>query len=170
MNHRFNRAWRMSRVLFGCWLTAVGWCLAGTALAADGLAGHESLTQGVGSQVNNRALLRMGLYPPDLLMRYQQRLQIDDAQRQAIGDAVKAFQADVAQLQWTLQNEQQIFAEQLLAHPVDETATMAQASKVLRLETQFKTAHFKLLLAIKNSLTTEQVKQIEAMKQQRRQP
>jgi hypothetical protein len=70
---------------------------------------------------------------------------------------VQKFQAEVADLQWTLQNDQQLLQQSLAAYPVEAPTTLRQAEKVLELESRFKLAHFKLLVAIKNELMQEQV-------------
>ena len=128
-----------------------------------------ALAQGVGDYQGKRQALMMGLYPPDLLMRQQQRLGISSAQRTRISEAVQQFQADVTELQWTLQNEQQLLKQMLSGHPLDDEAALTQAEKVLTLETQFKTAHMRMLIAIKNQLTAEQVDMIDTALQQKRQ-
>lgn len=120
-----------------------------------------------GSPAGNREILRMGLYPPDILMRHQQTLGITDAQRKRIAALVRDFQSEIADLQWTLQNDQQVFKQSLGTHPVPE-GTLAQGEKVLALESEFKLAHFKLLIAIKNELTPEQVAEIDQTIKRRR--
>lgn len=109
---------------------------------------------------DNREVLRMGLYPPDILMRQQQRLGITAEQRRAIVGHVKAFQADVAELQWEMPSDQQALRTTLNSYPVDAEAALAQAQAVLEKESRFKQAHFRLLIAIKNELTEEQVTMI----------
>lgn len=122
----------------------------------------------VAGEPAKREILRMGLYPPDVIMRHQQILGITDKQRKQIAALVRAFQAEVADLQWTLQNDQQIFNQALSQYPVPEAETLAQAEKVLQLESEFKLAHFKLLIGIKNQLSTEQVELIDQTLKQRR--
>ena len=104
-----------------------------------------------------REILKMGLYPPDIIMRHQQRLGISSAQRKSITGSVKAFQSDIAELQWSLENEQQIMRQTLAGYPIASKDALAQVESVLNLESKFKLAHFKLLIAIKNELTEEQV-------------
>lgn len=117
---------------------------------------------------DKRAVLRMGLYPPDLIMRHQQRLGITDAQRKQMTAAVKTFQAEVAELQWTLQSEQQALRQLLAATDIDSAAALQQVERVLALENDFKRAHFGLLIAIKNALTDAQVQMIDEELRKRR--
>lgn len=116
----------------------------------------------------NREAINMGLYPPDLLMRHQQRLGITKQQRKRIAAEVKKFQSDIADLQWTLQDEQQILRQALGSYPIPAQKTLRHAEKVLTLESQFKLAHFTLLIAIKNELTPEQVELLDQNIKQRK--
>lgn len=117
---------------------------------------------------DRRNALKMGLYPPDMIMRHQQRLGITPAQRREMTDAVKTFQSDVAELQWTLQDEQQSLRQSLAQAHIDSDAALRQVDKVLALENAFKRAHFRLLIAIKNTLTAEQVAMIDTELRKRR--
>jgi len=106
---------------------------------------------------DNREVLRMGLYPPDILMRQQQRLGITSEQRAAIATLVRNFQGEVTELQWAMPNEQQKLRKLLTASTIEPEAALAQAAQVLKMESEFKLAHFELLIAIKNALTEEQI-------------
>lgn len=116
----------------------------------------------------DRQILAMGLYPPDLIMRHQQTLGITDAQRKTMLQLVKDFQSDVAELQWNLQNKQQIMRQALGQNRIDSAAVLPEVEAVLALESEFKLAHFKLLIAIKNELTEEQTKMIRQRLRQAR--
>ena len=117
----------------------------------------QAQLEGVERGKSYREVLKMGLYPPDLIMRHQQRLAISDEQRTTISEVVKKFQSDVAQLQWTLHNEQQLLQQSLSMHPVDPGQALVKAERVLELESSFKLAHIELLIAVKNALTDEQI-------------
>ena len=116
----------------------------------------------------NREVLMMGLYPPDIIMKHQRRLGITDTQRRQISAAVKTFQSDVAELQWNLQNEQQAFKHALSGYRIETEAALAMAENILEMESEFKLAHFKLLFAIKNELTQEQIDMIRRELRERR--
>lgn len=136
---------------------AISFCVVATAQAA-----------GPDDEKSNREVMQMGLYPPDIIMRHQQRLGITDEQRRSISKAVREFQSQVAELQWTLQNEQQLMRQSFSGYRIEPEEALAQAERVLALETEFKQAHFKLLIATKNELTEEQIDMINRfIKQQR---
>jgi Spy/CpxP family protein refolding chaperone len=109
------------------------------------------------SKKGKREALKMGLYPPDIIMRHQKRLGITEAQRSQITGAVKTFQSEVADLQWNMQSEQQLLRQSFAGYTINMEKSLAQAEKVLALEKQFKLAHFRLLITIKNALTEDQV-------------
>ncbi len=128
--------------------------LSGILLCWMSVAAGQNINNG---EADNREVLRMGLYPPDILMRQQQNLNITDAQRKAIAQLVRDFQGEVSELQWAMPNEQQKLRKLLTQDDIDANVALAQASTVLEMESQFKLAHFTMLIAIKNELTDEQI-------------
>lgn len=136
-----------------------------------------SAAQAIGSNMDNarsnRQVLAMGLYPPDVIMRHQQTLGITDEQRSAMLELVKAFQTEVAELQWNLRNEQQQVREAFQQNTIESAAVMPQVERMVQMESDFKLAHFQLLIAIKNELTDAQIEMIQQrlrqMRNQRRQ-
>jgi Spy/CpxP family protein refolding chaperone len=116
---------------------------------------------------DHREVLRMGLYPPDILMRQQQALDISSEQRKDIAALVRDFQGKVTELQWAMPNEQQKLKKMLAASNIDSEAALAQAAQVLKMESEFKLAHFELLIAIKNELTDEQINILDKAIQRR---
>ena len=113
------------------------------------------------SEKDHREVLRMGLYPPDILMRQQQALGISSEQRKEIAALVQDFQGKVTELQWAMPNEQQKLKIMLNASDIDSEAALTQAAQVLKMESEFKLAHFELLIAIKNELTDEQINTLD---------
>jgi Spy/CpxP family protein refolding chaperone len=96
------------------------------------------------------------VFPPDLVMRYASEIGLDERQRAAVKDAVVKLQGHVLEVQWDVQAESEKMARLLQASPVDETALLAQADKVMGLEREVKRAHLSLLVRIKNLLTDTQ--------------
>ena len=141
-------------------LFAIGVSLTGLASGQD---------SGPDRSTSNREIIKMGLYPPDAIMRHQQRLGISDDQRANISRAVKDFQSSVAELQWEMQNNQQLLRQSLSGYRIETREALSHAERVLGMESEFKLAHFKLLIAIKNELTTEQIDMLKAYIEQRRQ-
>jgi Spy/CpxP family protein refolding chaperone len=96
------------------------------------------------------------VFPPELVMRHAAEIGLDDKQRAAIKDAVVTTQSKVLDVQWEVQGEAEKLARLLQASPIDETAVLAQADKVMGFERQVKRTHLALLVRIKNLLTDAQ--------------
>ena len=139
-------------------MTAAKVALAVLLLLCMGAQGAQNNSTDI--EPDNREVLRMGLFPPDIIMRQQQRLGITADQRRKIASEVRDFQGEVTELQWAMPNEQQKLQQLLSTSQVDAEPALAQAEKVLRMEGEFKLAHFRLLIAIKNVLTDEQVQKL----------
>ena len=133
----------------------------GSGVLAQGGSGQDA-------RPNHREVLAMGLYPPDIIMRHQQTLGITDVQRGRMLKLVRAFQDEVAELQWNLQSEQQLLRQSLVQDEVDAQAVLPRVERVLQMESEFKLAHFRLLIAVKNELSQEQIAMIKRRLSQRR--
>jgi len=96
------------------------------------------------------------VFPPDLVMKHSQEINLDERQRAAIKEQVQKAQAQATDAQFDLQGESQKMVRLLQARPVDETAVLAQVDKVLALERQVKRTQILLLVRIKNLLTEAQ--------------
>lgn len=106
----------------------------------------------------------MELYPPELIMRNQTEIGLDDAQKQAILAATRDARNAIDPIQWDLESEQQQLTEIVSSPTIDETALLAQAEKVMDLEKQVKKQHLLLLVKIKNQLTPEQQEKAKSLR------
>lgn len=96
------------------------------------------------------------LYPPELIMKHQRELAIDDKQRDAIVAEVQKTQAKLVPLQWQMQGASEQMAKLLDAPKLDEAKVLAQADKIMGIEREFKRAHLGLLVRLRNLLTDTQ--------------
>lgn len=96
------------------------------------------------------------LYPPELIMRYQQDIALAPEQRTTITKAIQDFQTKTVDLQWRMQDQTRRLASLLSKPSVDEMAALQQLDEMLNVEREVKRAHIALLLKIKNTLTAEQ--------------
>ncbi|MFL6263369.1 MAG: Spy/CpxP family protein refolding chaperone [Thermoanaerobaculia bacterium] len=96
------------------------------------------------------------IFPPELVMKHSQEINLDERQRAAIKEQVQKAQTQATDAQFDLQGESQKLVRLLQARPVDETAVLAQVDKVLALERQVKRTQILLLVRIKNLLTEAQ--------------
>jgi Spy/CpxP family protein refolding chaperone len=104
------------------------------------------------------------VFPPELVMQYQQKIELKPAQRAAITEALRQTQSKVVDLQWQMQDETQKLSDLLSQPTVDESAVLGQVDRVLGIEREVKRAHMQMLVRIKNALTKEQQAMLKALR------
>src|SRR5258708_39346736 len=97
------------------------------------------------------------LFPPEMIMGQSQKLHLDDKQRATVKAEVQRAQSKFFDLQWELKEASDVMVQLLQQTPVDETAVLQQADKVMGYEREIKKIHLAMLIRIKNSLTKDQV-------------
>jgi Spy/CpxP family protein refolding chaperone len=112
--------------------------------------------------------LAQNLFAPDLILKYRQDIGLDETQSKALKELVQKAQSRFLDLQWDMQAEAGKLAQLLRTPRVDETATIAQADKVLGMEREVKKAQLTLLVRIKNLLSS--VQQDKLVELRRRNP
>ena len=108
--------------------------------------------------------LAQHVFAPDLVMRHAAEIGLDEKQRAAIKDAVLKMQSKVLDVQWEVQAESEKMVRLLQASPVDETAVLAQADKVMALEREVKRTHLSMLVRVKNVLTDAQREKLKELR------
>ena len=108
------------------------------------------------------------LFPPELVMQYQQAIGLSEEQRDLIKAEIQKAQARFTDLQWQLQSEVETMASLLKAPRADEQQTLAQLDKILGLERELKRAQFTLVVRIKNILSPEQQARLRELKNRQR--
>ncbi|MDH3458121.1 MAG: periplasmic heavy metal sensor [Gemmatimonadota bacterium] len=109
------------------------------------------------------------LFPPELVMRHQQQLQLTDQQRNTIKEAVQQLHTQTVEYHFQLQEQNQALSEMLARESVDSRAALAQMGRMLDIEGQVKRMHLELLIRIKNTLTAEQQEQLGSMREHQEQ-
>ena len=109
------------------------------------------------------------LYPPDLVMKHQAEIGLEPEQREAITGAIRQMQDHVLEVEWSIEAEQQKLGDLLAASEIDEQAALEQATVLMELEQQVKTANLSLLIKIRNTLSTEQRAVLDDWNRHRRQ-
>lgn len=107
------------------------------------------------------AELKEHLYPPRKIMKYADELELTEQQRQLIKAALRIANAEVSDLRFELQQEQDRLTH-MVAGDESVDAILAQADKVMALEARIKRTHLKLMLDVKGALTPKQRQQVEA--------
>ena len=105
------------------------------------------------------------LFPPELVMKYRQEINLDEGQSKAIKESIQKAQAKFLDMQWDMQSEAEKLIKLLKAHPVDEGAVLAQVDQVLNREREIKKAQISLLVHIKNLLSEAQQNKLTELRQ-----
>jgi Spy/CpxP family protein refolding chaperone len=104
------------------------------------------------------------LYPPELVMRYQNEIQLKKEQKELIIGAVEDAQKKFNRLQWDLQGEVASLQKQLSGSTVNENQVLEQLDKVLDQERLIKKTQITLMVRIKNALTDDQKGKLNSFK------
>jgi uncharacterized membrane protein len=110
--------------------------------------------------------LAQHLFPPDLVMRFRERIGLSNEQRQAIMMAIQGAQTRLHKLQQRLQKEMAALDALLSQEKVDLAPMLDQSDKVQDLEAEIKRTHLVLLVDLKNLLSPEQQSQLQELKNQ----
>ncbi len=108
--------------------------------------------------------IRDRLFPPELVMKHQAELGIDERQRAALTKEMAAFQSQIVDLQWKLSSAVEELVRLLDAPRIDEARALAQADKVMTLEHDVKKTHLGLLIRIRNLLSEAQRAELAKMR------
>jgi Spy/CpxP family protein refolding chaperone len=109
--------------------------------------------------------IAQALFPPELVMKYRQEINLDEGQSRAIKETIQKAQAKFLDMQWDMQSEAEKLIRLLKAHPVDEAAVLAQVDQVLNREREIKKAQISLLIHIKNLLSEAQQNKLTELRQ-----
>lgn len=108
--------------------------------------------------------MRELMFPPELVMRFQNDIQLKKEQKELIIATVEESQKKFNRLQWDLQAEMSALQKLLSEATVNEVGVMAQLDKVLDQERQIKKAQMTLMIRTKNALTEEQRAKLNELK------
>lgn len=114
-----------------------------------------------------KARLQDFLFSADLVMRHQRQLNLTAEQRQFIVNHAKAAHSDLMALRWDLQSKLADLTASIEEGSAGEQALLDQLDQVLELERQVKRTQLQLAVRIRNTLTREQVDQLQELKAQR---
>ena len=104
------------------------------------------------------------LFPPDLVMARQNAIGLSDAQKTYLHAEILKAQSRFTELQWQLQDAMEGLTGLLKQPKADEAQVAAQLDKVLASEREIKRAQISLLVRIKNDLTEEQQRRLQALR------
>jgi Spy/CpxP family protein refolding chaperone len=110
--------------------------------------------------------LRDSLFPPDLVMRFQDRIGLSADQRQGIESELQTAGPKFEQLHQQLEKERAALVALLNRERVELEAALAQLDKLLDVEREVRRAEFALQIGVKNRLTPDQQARLQELKEQ----
>ncbi|MGH9329959.1 MAG: Spy/CpxP family protein refolding chaperone [Vicinamibacterales bacterium] len=114
--------------------------------------------------------IAQALFPPELIMKYQEDVGLDEAQARAIKEVIQQAQTRFLEMQWQMQAESAKLVKLLNARPTDEAAVLAQLEKMLNTEREVKRTQISLLIRIKNRLTDAQLARLAELRKKDARP
>ena len=124
----------------------------------------SALTSSAFGQQLNQNPLEQSFFPPDLVMRHQEELGLNEEQRTSIRAGLRDAQQKFIDWQWKLESELESMASLIRQPQVDEQQALAQLEKDLTIEREIKRTQIALLVHIKNKLTPEQQARLQDMR------
>lgn len=103
-------------------------------------------------------------YPPEFIMQVHELIGVTEEQKATVGAQIREIQESIQVIRETLARESAALAELAKADKVNEEKLLAQADKVMALESDVKRAQLQMLIKIKNALTPEQQAKLKEYK------
>jgi Spy/CpxP family protein refolding chaperone len=107
------------------------------------------------------------LFEPELIMRHQRELSLSEEQREAFIQEVQRTQSDLVPIQLEMMEATEELAALLEEAQIEEARALAQADRIMALESEVKKTHLTLLIRIKNLLTDGQRDQLRQIRGRR---
>lgn len=104
------------------------------------------------------------LFAPELVMTYQNTIDLTEEQQQQIASEMTKAQEDFMDLSWKMTKKSEEFKKLLSKSTVNEVETLTQLGEMLNLENQTKKRQLSLLIRIKNILSQQQQEQLNKLK------
>lgn len=104
------------------------------------------------------------LFPPELIMKNQEELQLTEEQRTSIMYEVQQVQSEFTGLQWDLEREMEKLTSLLRGVTLEEEAILQQLETVLELERRVKRSQLQLAVRIRNTLDEDQLRTLRRLR------
>jgi hypothetical protein len=101
------------------------------------------------------------LFPPDLIMRNQDKLGLTPKQAETIKSEMRSFQSGVVDIQWSLNESQSQLEKELANDKIDVNRALSLMDSVMKAENDLKKSHMALLIKIRNVLDAGQISLLE---------
>jgi Spy/CpxP family protein refolding chaperone len=127
-------------------------------------AGHGGAPRGPGGPGGLE--LRGELFSPELVMRHQEEIGLNQDQKSKLVREMQELQSDLVPLQFEMGEAAGKLREMLAAPRIDEDKAGPLADRLMGLETRIKRRHLTSMIHIKNVLTPEQQDRLKALREQ----
>lgn len=104
------------------------------------------------------------MFPPDMILGHARQLNLTEEQKTFMRAEVQKATATFQDLQWKLQDQQELLHEAMKSTSVNEQQALAQLDRVLEIEREIKRLHIGLAVRLKNRLTPDQQEQLHKMR------
>ena len=104
------------------------------------------------------------LFPPELIMANQRAINLTDAQRNSLQQAMADAQGKFIGLQFKMSSEVEKLQSLLQPPSVDEAKVLEQVDRVLGVERDVKRTQLSLMIKIKNLLTQQQQNRLTSLR------
>lgn len=104
------------------------------------------------------------LFPPELIVRAQDEVKLNDVQRQQLREETEKVEARASELQRQMKEANDAFVALMRPARVETAAALAQLDRLLDAEREMKRTQIRFMLAVKNTLTPEQQAKLTAFR------
>jgi hypothetical protein len=104
------------------------------------------------------------LFPPELVMKNQEKLQLTEEQRETIVREIQQAQSELTSLHWDVRRETEDLTSLLKNIDLDEEAILTRFDAVLDLERRIKRTQLILAVRMRNVLNDEQLIQLRKLR------
>jgi Spy/CpxP family protein refolding chaperone len=129
--------------------------MVGGAGSAQGVAIHD-VARPTNMMFFSPGVMLGKLFPPELIMRNQDKLNLTQRQINAIKNEMKTFQSGIVDIQWDLNDAQSKLENEMGNGRIDEDRALALVDSVMKAENDLKKSHLALLIRINNILDDPQ--------------
>jgi Spy/CpxP family protein refolding chaperone len=110
-------------------------------------------------------LFAKAVFAPDLVIRHQGEIGLTEDQKQSLIAELQGTQSDLVPLKLEMSELGEVLSRLLVATTVEEAQALDAAARVMRLETEIKLVHLRLVIRVKNLLTVEQQKMLRQIQE-----
>jgi Spy/CpxP family protein refolding chaperone len=113
---------------------------------------------------HEREAMWQNFFPPELVMRFADQLEITKTQRDAILKSQNEADSKLNTLHWDLRDAMTAFQKLVEADKVDAAKSKEALNKVIDIEKQIKITQLTLMIDVKNQLNEKQIAQLKEIR------